>query len=47
MDTTKIDDISKLDLNNLDINKMDMGGIMGYYKRSKTYNRHTYTFYWI
>ncbi|HBG5346671.1 TPA: mechanosensitive ion channel family protein [Clostridioides difficile] len=28
MDTTKIDDISKLDLNNLDINKMDMGGIM-------------------
>lgn len=28
MDTTKIDDISKLDLNNLVINKMDMGGIM-------------------
>ncbi|HGZ2741242.1 TPA: mechanosensitive ion channel family protein, partial [Clostridioides difficile] len=28
MDTTKIDDISKLDLKNLDINKMDMGGIM-------------------
>ncbi|WP_096000801.1 mechanosensitive ion channel family protein [Clostridioides difficile] len=28
MDTTKIDDIRKLDLNNLDINKMDMGGIM-------------------
>ncbi|HFQ8796289.1 TPA: mechanosensitive ion channel family protein [Clostridioides difficile] len=28
MDTTKIDDISKLDLNNLDINKIDMGGIM-------------------
>ncbi|HGH4579726.1 TPA: mechanosensitive ion channel family protein [Clostridioides difficile] len=28
MDTTKIDDISKLDLNNLDINKMDMGCIM-------------------
>ena len=28
MDTTKIDYISKLDLNNLDINKMDMGGIM-------------------
>ncbi|WP_095902994.1 mechanosensitive ion channel family protein [Clostridioides difficile] len=28
MDTTKIDDISKLDLNNIDINKMDMGGIM-------------------
>ncbi|HBF7897475.1 mechanosensitive ion channel [Clostridioides difficile] len=28
MDTTKIDDISKLDLNNLDINKMDMGSIM-------------------
>lgn len=28
MDTTKIDDISKLDLNNLDINKMDMGGIV-------------------
>ena len=28
MDTTKIDDISKSDLNNLDINKMDMGGIM-------------------
>ncbi|MBY2478899.1 mechanosensitive ion channel family protein [Clostridioides difficile] len=28
MDKTKIDDISKLDLNNLDINKIDMGGIM-------------------
>lgn len=28
MDTTKIDDISKLDLNNLDINKIDMGGVM-------------------
>lgn len=28
MDMMKIDDISKLDLNNLDINKMDMGGIM-------------------
>lgn len=28
MDTTKIDDISKLDLNNLDINKVDMGGLM-------------------